>query len=107
MLNSMRRDEMDIYKDELETAMVRRAEQLAARQTAWQAIAGKQHLYRVARLKSTGEWIRIVGLRAIGVFVCEHVRTEYHGKNLMISNEPSDTGRSADYGAEELECYSI
>lgn len=85
-----KQDEMVVYKDELETAMVRKVQALQERDAAWQVIAASAHLYRVARVKTTGEYVRIVGLRKVGVFVCEHLPE-----------------RSQDYGAEELNCYSI
>jgi hypothetical protein len=82
-------EELDRMKRN-ETEMLLRSEQQEERMRRWEEIKDKAHLYRTARIRYNKQWVRVVGLRRMMVFVCEHV-----------------DGRSQDYGVEELECFCI
>lgn len=57
---------------------------------AWEKIKGKAHLYTTAYSIWTHEYVKILGVRSVGVFVCQHC-----------------DGETIDYGCEDLEHYCL
>lgn len=80
---------MDERKERIEDEMVETARLQAAREQMWAHVKGSSHLYKTAKHTPTGMWVRIVGLRAPGVFVC------------AVGDYTSDIG------CEDLNCYSL
>lgn len=62
----------------------------AKRAEMWQAVADKAHLFTYAYVRETLEPIKILGLRAPGVFVCQLLN-----------------GTEKDYGCEELMHFGL
>jgi hypothetical protein len=65
-------------------------EQAEQRIRTWQEIAGKAHLYETAYVKDGLDPVKILGLRTVGVFLCQHI---------------DETMK--DYGCEELTHYCL